>query len=53
MKTGIDGVFVAGTAAGPKDIPDSAVEGSAACMNSIAYMSKRKRKINVEVAASA
>jgi heterodisulfide reductase subunit A2 len=53
MKTSIDGVFVAGTAAGPKDIPDSAVEGSAACMNSIAYMSKPKRKITVEVAASA
>jgi heterodisulfide reductase subunit A len=53
MKTGMDGVFVAGTAAGPKDIPDSAVEGSAACMNSIAYMSKRTRKITVEVAAIA
>jgi heterodisulfide reductase subunit A len=53
MRAGIDGVFVAGTAAGPKDIPDSAVEGSAACMSSIAYMSKAKRKITVEVTASA
>jgi heterodisulfide reductase subunit A len=49
MKTNIDGVFAAGTATGPKDIPDSVVEGSAACMNSVAYMSKPKRKIAIEV----
>jgi heterodisulfide reductase subunit A len=50
MKTSIDGVFAAGTATGPKDIPDSVVEGSAACMNTIAYMNKAKRKIGIEVA---
>jgi heterodisulfide reductase subunit A len=50
MKTNIDGVFAAGTATGPKDIPDSVVEGSAACMNAIAYMNKSKRKIAIEVA---
>jgi heterodisulfide reductase subunit A len=52
MKTSIDGVFVAGTATGPKDIPDSVVEGSAACMNTIAYMNTAKRKIAIEVAKS-
>jgi heterodisulfide reductase subunit A len=52
MKTSVDGVFVAGTAAGPKDIPDSVIEGSAACMNSIAYI-QPKRKITVEVTESA
>jgi heterodisulfide reductase subunit A len=49
MKTNIEGVFVAGTATGPKDIPDSVVEGSAACMNAVAYLN-RKRKIAIEVA---
>jgi heterodisulfide reductase subunit A len=48
MKTSIEGVFAAGTATGPKDIPDSVVEGSAACINTMAHISKRK--IAVEVA---
>jgi heterodisulfide reductase subunit A len=52
MKTSIDGVFAAGTATGPKDIPDSVVEGSAACMNSVAYIKMPKRKIAIEVAKS-
>jgi heterodisulfide reductase subunit A len=52
MKTNIDGVFAAGTATGPKDIPDSVVEGSAACMSSVAYVKMPKRKIAIEVAAS-
>jgi len=38
MRTSIPGVFAAGTAIGPKDIPDSAVEGSGAAMDSIAYL---------------
>jgi heterodisulfide reductase subunit A len=38
MRTSIPGVFAAGTAIGPKDIPDSAVEGSGAAMESVAYL---------------
>ena len=38
MRTSIPGVFAAGTAIGPKDIPDSAVEGSGAAMDSVAYL---------------
>jgi len=52
MKTNIDGVFAAGTATGPKDIPDSVVEGSAACMNSTAYINTTTRRIPIEVARS-
>ena len=52
MKTSIDGIFVAGTATGPKDIPDSVVEGSAACMNTISYINTSKPKIPIEVANS-
>jgi heterodisulfide reductase subunit A len=52
LRTSIDGVFVAGTATGPKDIPDSVIEGSAACMNTIAYINTSKRKIAIEVAKS-
>ena len=33
-----DGVFVAGAAAGPKDIPDSVVEAGAAAMEAAAYL---------------
>ena len=38
MRTSIPGVFAAGTAIGPKDIPDSAVEGSGAAMDAVAYL---------------
>ncbi|MBN1677681.1 MAG: CoB--CoM heterodisulfide reductase iron-sulfur subunit A family protein [Candidatus Thermoplasmatota archaeon] len=38
MVTSIRGVFAAGTAIGPKDIPDSAVEGSGAAIDAVAYL---------------
>ena len=38
MTTSIRGVFAAGTAIGPKDIPDSAVEGSGAAMDVASYL---------------
>ena len=41
-RTDHDGVFVAGTAAGPKDIPDSIVEAGAAALEAAAYL-KRTR----------
>jgi len=51
MKTSIEGVFAAGTVTGPKDIPDSVIEGSAACINAIAHINKPKPEIAVEVPA--
>jgi heterodisulfide reductase subunit A len=52
MRTSIEGVYAAGTSTGPKDIPDSVIEGSAACINAVAYTNNSKRKITVEVTAS-
>jgi heterodisulfide reductase subunit A len=43
MTTSISGVFAAGTAIGPKDIPDSAVEGGGAAMDAAAYLRKLAR----------
>lgn len=42
VRTSIPGIFAAGTAIGPKDIPDSVVEGSAAAMEAAAYIEKVK-----------
>jgi heterodisulfide reductase subunit A len=39
--TGLEGVFVAGAAAGPKDIVDSIVEAGAAAMEAARYLSKQ------------
>ena len=36
--TDVEGVFVAGNAAGPKDIPDSIVEAGAAAMEAANYL---------------
>jgi heterodisulfide reductase subunit A len=41
--TEVDGIFVAGVAAGPKDIPDSIVEASAAAMQASIYLRDRKK----------
>jgi len=46
VKTSIDGIFVAGTARGPKDIPDSVVEGSAAAIKAAAYLNRIKRGLS-------
>ncbi len=40
VETSIRGVFAAGTALGPKDIPDSVIEGGAAAMQCAAYLSE-------------
>jgi heterodisulfide reductase subunit A len=37
-RTEVEGIFVCGTAAGPKDIPDSIVEASAAAMEAAVYL---------------
>jgi heterodisulfide reductase subunit A len=42
VRTSIEGVFVAGTALGPKDIPDSVVEGEAAAVKAAAYLRRIK-----------
>ena len=44
VKTSIKGVFVAGTARGPKDIPDAVVDGSAAAIKAAAYLNTVRRK---------
>jgi heterodisulfide reductase subunit A len=40
-KTSIDGVFVAGTATGPMDIPDSILSAGAAASETISYLSRK------------
>jgi heterodisulfide reductase subunit A len=46
-----NGIFVAGVAAGPKDIPDSIIEASAAAMEASIYLqSQRKNNIMAESA---
>ena len=42
VRTSIDGVFAAGCATGPKDIPDSAVEAAAAASECAAYLIRTK-----------
>ena len=37
-KTSVDGIFVAGTAAGPMDLPDSIALADAAVSQCIAYL---------------
>jgi heterodisulfide reductase subunit A-like polyferredoxin len=39
-KTSIDGVFVAGTASAPRDIPDSIMHAGAASAQTAAYLQK-------------
>jgi len=43
--TGEEGIFVAGTAAGPKDIPDSIVEGGSAAMEASIYLKSKDWEI--------
>ena len=42
VRTSIDGVFAAGCATGPKDIPDSALEAAAAASECSAYLSRTR-----------
>ncbi|NLF07579.1 MAG: CoB--CoM heterodisulfide reductase iron-sulfur subunit A family protein [Pirellulaceae bacterium] len=44
-RTDREGVFVAGTAAGPKDIPDSIVEAGAAALEAAAYLRRSRQAI--------
>jgi len=41
-RTSIDGVFVAGTASGPMDIPDSILSAGAASSETISYLTQKK-----------
>ncbi len=43
-RTSIEGVFVAGTAYGPKDIPDTILSAGAASAEAIAYMETTRRQ---------
>jgi heterodisulfide reductase subunit A len=40
----MDGVFVAGVAAGPKDIPDAIVEAGEAAMAAASYLYQARRR---------
>ncbi len=42
-KTSIDGVFVAGTASGPMDIPDSILSGGAASAETVSYLRRESK----------
>lgn len=44
IATGEEGVFVAGVAAGPKDIPDSIMEAGAAAMEASIYLNRNKQR---------
>ena len=46
VRTSIDGVFVAGTASGPKDIPDSVLEAAAAASECASYLARTRGKAN-------
>jgi len=37
VRTPVEGIFVAGVAEGPKDIPDSVADASAAAMRAVTY----------------
>ncbi|MBW2147421.1 MAG: FAD-dependent oxidoreductase [Deltaproteobacteria bacterium] len=54
VATGTPGVFVAGTAEGPKDIPDSVLQASAAAASAVTWLhgmrERAKKKINAETA---
>jgi heterodisulfide reductase subunit A-like polyferredoxin len=41
----VEGIFVAGAAAGPKDIPDSIVEAGAAAMEAAIYLRRNGRSL--------
>ncbi len=51
VETTTAGVFIAGTAQGPKDIPDSVAQGSAAAAKAIAILSADELSHSPEVAA--
>jgi heterodisulfide reductase subunit A len=41
-KTSIEGVFVAGTASGPMDIPDSILSAGSASAEAISYLTQKQ-----------
>ena len=43
-KTSIKGVFVAGAASGPKDIPDSIIQAGSAAAEASAYLKQMKKE---------
>ncbi len=49
--TGREGIFVAGVAAGPKDIVDSILEAGAAAMEASAYLARKERSVAARPAA--
>ncbi|RPI58074.1 MAG: CoB--CoM heterodisulfide reductase iron-sulfur subunit A family protein, partial [Planctomycetaceae bacterium] len=52
-RTNQEGVFVAGAAAGPKDIPDSIIEAGAAALEAAAYLKRTRRTSYTDATGSA
>ena len=49
IETEIPGVFIAGCAQGPKDIPDSVQQGKAAASAALVYLARKKVKVKPRV----
>jgi len=49
IETEIPGVFIAGCAQGPKDIPDSVQQGKAAASAALVYLAKKKVRVKPRV----
>ena len=45
VRTNVEGVFVAGCASGPKDIPDSVLEAAAAASECASYLAKAQMRL--------
>ena len=50
VSTAVDGVFIAGTCQGPKDIPDSVAQGAAAAANVLSLIDRKEVELEPTVA---
>lgn len=50
VSTAVDGIFVAGTCQGPKDIPDSVAQGAAAAANVLSLIDRKEVELEPTIA---
>jgi heterodisulfide reductase subunit A len=50
VSTAVDGVYIAGSCQGPKDIPDSVAQGAAAAANALSLIDKKEVELEPTVA---
>jgi heterodisulfide reductase subunit A len=50
VSTAVDGVFIAGSCQGPKDIPDSVAQGAAAAANALSLIDRKEVELEPAVA---